>query len=368
MRSTTRAATVAGIALAAVSSAAPALASPAPAGGVFVQANGPDGNTIVAYDRGLHRVASYPTGGRGGLETGAVADPLASQGSLTLDRQHHLLYAVNAGSDTVTVFGVRGDRLSRLQVLGSGGAFPVSVAVHGDLVYVLNARDGGSIQGFRRVGDRLVRVPAWHRALGLDPAAAPEFTHSPGQVAFAPDGRQLLVTTKANTNEIDVFAVDHLGGPSARPVRNPLPDAVPFAVDFDRWGHVLVAEAGPNAIATFDLRRDGRLTARSTAATGGAATCWIVGANGTFYLSNAGSGTISAFRTRADGSLRSLGSVTVGAGVIDAATSADGRTLYAETGADPDAVHAYAIDRDGSLHATGTVTVPGGATEGIAAS
>src|SRR6185436_18351971 len=105
----------------------------------------------------------------------------------------------NAGSDTVTVFGVHGSRLTRLQVIGSGGVFPVGVAVHGDLVFVLNARDGGSVQGFRRLGSRLVRVPSWHRALGLDPAAVPEFTHSPGQVAFTPDGRQLLVTTKGNT-------------------------------------------------------------------------------------------------------------------------------------------------------------------------
>ena len=50
----------------------------------------------------------------------------------------------------MTVFGVDGDRLTRRAVVASGGAFPVSVAVHGNLVYVLNARDGGSVQGFRR--------------------------------------------------------------------------------------------------------------------------------------------------------------------------------------------------------------------------
>jgi DNA-binding beta-propeller fold protein YncE len=83
-------------------------------------------------------------------------------------------------------------------------AFPVSIATHGDLVYVLNARDGGSVQGFRRLGSRLIRVPSWNRGLGLNPAATPEFTHTPGQVAFSPDGTQLLVTTKAGTNAVDV--------------------------------------------------------------------------------------------------------------------------------------------------------------------
>ena len=44
--------------------------------------------------------------------------------------------------------------------MASGGTFPVSIAVCGDLFYVLNARDGGSVQGYVRVGDSLVRVPA----------------------------------------------------------------------------------------------------------------------------------------------------------------------------------------------------------------
>ena len=50
---------------------------------------------------------------------------------------------MNAGSNTITVFAVHGDRLTRLQVIGSGGEFPVSIAARGSRVYVLNARDGG---------------------------------------------------------------------------------------------------------------------------------------------------------------------------------------------------------------------------------
>jgi hypothetical protein len=76
---------------------------------------------------------------------------------------------VNAGSNTVTVFSVHGDSLARRQVVSSGGTFPVSVAVRGNLVYVLNARDGGSVQGYVRIGAALVAVPSWHRPLGLNP-------------------------------------------------------------------------------------------------------------------------------------------------------------------------------------------------------
>src|SRR5258707_1155851 len=83
-------------------------------------------------------------GGRGGILDGSVVDHTASQGSLGYDPRHGLLYAVNPGSNTVSVFAVHGDRLALRQVLGSGGTFPVSVTVHGDVVYVLNALKGGS--------------------------------------------------------------------------------------------------------------------------------------------------------------------------------------------------------------------------------
>ncbi len=252
-------------------------------------------------------------------------------------------------------------------MIGSGGEFPVSVAVHGDLVYVLNARGGGSVQGFQRLGSRLVRIPSWHRALGLDPAATPEFTHTPGQVAFSPDGSQLLVTTKAGTNAVDVFAVNRFGGLSSTPVVNVEAAAVPFAAAFDRGGRLAVAEAGPNAVATFDLHHDGTISALDTAATGQAATCWIVFANGTFYLSNAGSGTVSAYRTGTDGTLTALGTTPTDPGTVDATASSDGRHLYVQTGRNG-IVDAYQINTDGSLTATGSVTVPNSAGgEGIAA-
>ncbi len=347
--------------------AAPASAQPPrPGGALFVQNDDPAGNTIVAYDRkpdgSLQQAGSYRTGGLGGVLAGSVVDHLASQGSLQLD--DGLLYAVNAGSNTITVFGVDGDRLVRRQVLPSFGDFPVSVAVHGNLVYVLNARRGGSIQGYARLGGILVPIPLWHRGLGLDPNAAPEFTHTPGQVTFTPDGDRLLVTTKANTNAVQAFGIDRLGGPSLRPVTTVLDGAVPFALAFGARGQVALAEAGPNAIATFGLDRRGTLTPVAQAPTGGAATCWIVNVNGRYYVSNAGSATVSAF----DAALRPLGNTSTRGGTVDATASPDGRFLYVQTGADG-GVDAFRVNADGSLTAAGSVTVPGAAGgEGIAAS
>lgn len=231
---------------------------------VFVQSDNPDGNTVVAYTRAadgtLRQAGVYATGGRGGVLDGSMVDHLASQGSLAYDAAHRLLYAVNAGSDTVTVFAVHGDRLERRQVLSSGGSFPVSVAVHGDHVYLLNALDGGSVQGFRLVGEKLRPVADQHRALGLDPSATPQFTHTPGQLAVTPDGRALVVTTKAGGQSIDVFPLGPGGAPSAAPVVNAEPGAVPFGFVFDAHGRLQVTEVGPGAVATFAVGRDGHLT------------------------------------------------------------------------------------------------------------
>src|SRR5689334_4752246 len=92
--------------------AAPALANPshgAHALGadhvVFVQTDNTAGNQVVAYDRAdngtLTLADTYNTGGLGGVLNGSAVDHLASQGSLTYDRNNALLYAVNAGSNTV---------------------------------------------------------------------------------------------------------------------------------------------------------------------------------------------------------------------------------------------------------------------------
>src|SRR5580700_3930024 len=252
---------------------------PGAARAVFVQTDNLAGNQVVAYHRAadgtLTPAGTYATGGLGGQLGGSGVDHLASQGSLGYDPGPGLLFAVNAGSDTVSVFAASGDGLVLRQVIGSGGAFPVSVAVRGSLVYVLNALGGGTLQGFRVAFGHLMPIPGSARSLGLNPAASPQFTNTPGQVAFSPPGTQLIVTTKANGNDIDVFGVGPDGRLSAAPVVNSEPGTVPFAISFDQAGHLVIAEAGTNALATFALHRDGSVAALSQVGTGQAATCWV---------------------------------------------------------------------------------------------
>lgn len=337
---------------------------------VFVQTDNPAGNQIIAYDRDafgrLTPAGSYQTGGLGGVLAGSVVDHLASQGSVAYNAERGLLLAVNAGSNTVSVFEVHGDYLTLRQVVGSGGTFPVSIAVHDDVVYVLNALDGGSVQGFTLYGGHLAPVADWHRALGLDPNATPQFTHTPGQVGITPDGSKLVVTTKAAGQSVDVFALRPSGAPSATPTVTSLPGTVPFAFVTDQ-GRLLLVEAGTNAVAAFTIGADGTLVPGSTLATGQAATCWIAADGSNLYASNAGSATLSGVRLGHDGNLTALGNTSTDAGTVDAAVSADGHYLYAQAGANG-IVDEFAVGYDGSLTSIGSQTVPNAVgAEGIVA-
>lgn len=338
---------------------------------VFVQTDNTAGNQVAVYDRAangtLTLAGTYNTGGLGGQLTGSVVDHLASQGSLVYDASHGLLYAVNAGSNTVAVFTASGDKLQLRQTIGSGGTFPVSIAVRGDLVYVVNALNGGSVQGYRVSGDHLAVIPRSNRGLNLSTTATPQFTNTPGQVAFSRDGGQLLVTTKANGNDIDVFKVASDGTLSASPVVNSEPGTVPFAITYDSSGNLVIAEAGTNALATYDLHANGTLTLLDRVATGQAATCWVAKDRTHLYASNAGSASVSGYSNAPHGSLTLLGNTSTDPGTVDAVASPHGRYLYVQTGANG-IVDEFSVVKGGGLTEIGSVTVAGSVGgEGIAA-
>jgi DNA-binding beta-propeller fold protein YncE len=114
-------------------------------GHVYVNDNTAGTNTIGAFDRHANGSLTPQAGspfGAGGAGTGKG---LASQGALQISPGGRFLIAVDAGSNQVSVLRIRADGSLRLVpggVVSSGGVLPVSVAIHGDLVYVANAGAG----------------------------------------------------------------------------------------------------------------------------------------------------------------------------------------------------------------------------------
>jgi hypothetical protein len=348
--------------------AGPALAAglPGPAGGappaVFVQTDNPAGNQVIAFAQQpggqLSQREVVPTGGLGSIEAATPAGfgGLASQGSLTYDPGHHLLFAVNAGSDTISVLSAEGSRVRLDQVLSSGGEFPDSIAVRGNL-------------GFWIFGQHVVPIPGSTRSLGLDDANPPNFHTGPGQVTFSPNGSELLVNTKEATNSIDVFQVGLSGYLSAAPTVTPDDSNGPFSFAFTPSGQLVVAEVVPSALHTFAFGPRGTLTSLSASVTDGQqAQCWVIAAHGFYYAANAGSADLSEYTVAADGtpSLVAPVAAQTGTGSIDLTASADGKYIYEETAAGGGTVFELRINSDGSLSPIGSVPGLGTAVEGIA--
>ena len=301
---------------------------------VYVATNDPTGNQVVTYvpDAGgsLRQVSRIATGGLGVAIPGAVVDQLASQGGLTADPADGLLVAVNGGSDTISVFRALGPWVGRPRVLPSGGTTPVSVTVKDGLIYVLNGGGTGSVQGF--YASTLKPIPGGNVSLGLTPNLVPAFLHTPGQIGFTPDGRQLVVTTKANGSDIDVIDLNASGGIAGPPVVNPSATPVPFGFTFDPSGHLVVTEAGTSALTTYSVTPGGTVDELGSTTDGLAALCWVSG-NGTYFFgSNAGSATVTSYTVSPAGVPTVVASTTTDAGPIDLAASRNGRALYVETG------------------------------------
>ena len=321
-------------------------------GAVYTMSNSPNGNSVIVFERGpdgrLTRAGEHATGGLG-LEGG-----LGNQGALALDEDGSRLFVLNAGSDEISMFLVRGTNLRLVQKVSSGGDRPVSLTVDDDVLYVLNA-GSDSIKGFRLTWwAGITPIPRSSRPLsgtGTDPA----------QISFSPDGRTLVVTEKA-TNNLALFGVDDWGRPTRGLMVVPSAGATPFGFGFNGRRQLIVSEAfggaaGQSAVSSYVLGRDGSLGVVSASVpTGQTAACWIVATPDRrfAYTTNTGSGTISGYRAGPGGTLTRFddGGVTAnlgaGSGPIDMALSQDGDFLYALNGGSQ-TITLMRVGHDGTL-------------------
>ena len=335
-------------------------------GAVYTLSNGSGGNRVVVFARDgdghLDRRHSFATGGLG---TGAN---LGSQGALAVSPNGRRLYAVNAASDTLSVFRASATRLHRLQIARSGGDLPISVAVGDGRVYVLNAGTTPSVVGFRVTGAGLARIHgAWrHLAAGDE---------GPAQVAMNPAGSVLVVTNKAS-NTIDTFRVLG-GGALGHAISHPSVGGTPFGFAFTRTGTLVVSDASipPSSGATsYAVAASGALMPRSGAIQNHQqAACWVaVTPNGRFaYTANADSGNLSGYRVHHDGSISLLdasgntASTGTGSHPLDEAITRNGAFLYVLADGFG-RIEGFGVGADGSLHARGSVGGLPAGTVGIA--
>lgn len=330
------------------------------AGAVFAMTNVAADNKIIAFSRStagiLTQVGEYSTGGRG---QGVDFD---TQGGLALNHDHSFLYAVNPADDLVTVFSVKGTKLSKVQTIYAGDQ-PLSISLSSNgYAYVLDGSVASTgIFGFKVNQRDGTLAPLTNKTIPLSSPIG-----VPGVVVFAPDGRSLVVTNKVGST-LDVFAIDESGQAGASPMTTIASSGVrPFAATFHNETLYVIESGLPSlknaALSTYRLNsgKAPSLTALTKAERNDQTDgCWVVVTpDGKWaYTANFVSGSISSYRLATNGTASLINGAAAlpggeGSEPVDLALSGDGKFLYnllRGTGA----VAGFEIQADGSLKQVG---------------
>lgn len=338
-------------------------------GGVYVNGNSST-NNVWAYARAadgtLTFAGSFSTQG-----SGAGMTHLDSQGSIALSQDGKFLFAVNANSNDITSFAVQsGATLRFIGRFPSGGTFPNSLAVFGNLLYVINS-GSDQINAFHiGLTGRLQPITNSTRKLsgpGVDGA----------QVSFSPDGN-ILVVAERLSSKIDIFNVG-ADGRATGPIVSRSNGPRPLGFAFDNAGHIIVSEVQVSAASSYNVSSTGVSLITGSLKDFGLSACWTVNTNDPTlahqysYITNTQSDTVSGYVIAVDGSLSLLNPTTgitaqlsKGAYPLDEALSADSKYLYLIAAHQP-GIYGFAIQPDGSL--VQIVDIPGipGSSFGMAA-
>jgi 6-phosphogluconolactonase len=303
-------------------------------GSLCTRTNDPSGNAVQRFERGrdgaLRPAGTFPTGGAGLATLGG------RQGAVALSGDGRSLYAINAGSDSVSVFrtGHRGPRLvarvasrgiARHRAASRRRASPSTRAA--STSWTREARRTSPRSGAASTV-RSRRSPGGTRELALGALGA-------AQVSVTPDGRSLVVSGRV-ANRLETLPLDFLGRPGS-PVVTASSGTVPFGFGITPHGAIVVSEAGASTVSSYRAGRHGALrNVTASLAVGQGAACWdAVAPSGRFAYAGNASGSVSAFAIGCDGALSSLNTTALVPSPRDLAFDASGRYLYAVSPAAP---------------------------------
>lgn len=283
------------------------------AGATYFMTNDPSGNNVIvsaidSYGK-LSFANAVATGGKGLHGNNTGVDGLFSQDSVVVG--HKMLFVVNAGSNTLTMFNINHLNPTEIHMAGqpvnSGGEFPVSVAFSKKTsqVCVLN---GGKVNGvscyWANRSKGLIPIKDTIRSLGLPqttPATGPPGTVS--DIIFSPDGESLLVSVKGTPPTpgfIATFTVNKsTGSLSDKPVKTtPAAGGVlPFSITpLPKTDAYLVTDPAIG-FGIYDFSKGPSVAAQSTIypINNQTANCWSTFSprTGNSYLIDVGTATVN---------------------------------------------------------------------------
>jgi 6-phosphogluconolactonase (cycloisomerase 2 family) len=277
--------------------------------------NGP--NAIAAYEANgetgeLILLGTYPTGGLG---NGRLID---SQGPLVVNPEGTLLFAVNPGSDDISVMAIRPDGSLGLvnRPIFSRGVEPASLALRNNLLYVANKGDAAnppSYCGFNVEPDgSLTRVK---RRITL------AIGDNPTHVLFNHDG-SMLIGIRFGSGGLACFSVNPNGRLRFLAELNNQRGSFAGVFSPTDVNHLIVADARLPGASAYLVSEQGSLS--QIAALSNAperAACWIVAHpdGKRVWVSNTGTNSLSLYTTGGEGMLSLSGTQP---------TAAHGRTPF----------------------------------------
>jgi len=277
-------------------------------GYVYTESNDAGTNKILFYKQNSNgTLESSGETASGGNGLGAV---LGSQSALQISDDGKWLFAVNAGSNSISSFSLGTDGKPVLvSTVSSNGSLPVSITVYGNYLYVVNSTTA-NISGFTiEANGSLTLLSGSTQSLSASNA-------KPAQISFNPNGQLLIVTERA-TNKITTFPVNN--GIAGAAVSISSHSATPSGFGFA--GNNLIVSNGGNGelYASTVSSYSGTMSLVSgPVQTNQTDASWVqVTKDGKYaYVANSGINSISLLKIASDGTL----------------TLVDGQTAFADAG------------------------------------
>lgn len=359
-----------------------------PVGTIVTTTNDPSGNRAVFFNRAsngrLTQSQSLRTGGRGSTQDvgcGMNCPILDSAGAVEMISTGRLVFVVNAGSDSITSFiRTRSGRYRRVDIIGSGGDLPISLATRRGLLYVLNTTSG-NIAGFRYDSDgEMTAIP--NSAKPIAGQGQNQIFPSGGarQIAFDRRGATVVVselaTMPAGGGPPGVISSFRLNadGTTGSAVSTPSRTPLPFGFAFTPENNLIVSEVndpmgqtdGSTSSYTYDTNT-GTPAPVTTLTSGGALPCWVnLTRDGeTAYVINTGAGRpagVAKYTVGRDGTLSTRGVTEAPQGTFlwtDPALTRDSKYLYVLSPTGPmntrtSRIDGYRINPSGNIRYIGS--------------